>query len=67
MLVDCTANIALIFQPAKQIRQIFLLNHEKEFFMGSPHEQDSIKNIIRYLEKANGSDKTYLYYYPSEK
>ena len=44
-----------------------LLNHEKEFFMGSPHEQDSIKNIIRYLEKANGSDKTYLYYYPSER
>jgi len=43
-----------------------LLNHEKDFFTGTIHEQDSIKDLIRYWEQKGGFDKTFLYYNPTE-
>ena len=44
-----------------------LLNHEREFFTGTTHEQDSIKDVIRYWERKGDFDKTYLYFNPTEK
>lgn len=44
-----------------------LLNHERDFFMGTAHEQDSIKDVIRYWERKGDFDKTYLYFNPTEK
>lgn len=44
-----------------------LLNHERDFFMGTAHEQDSIKDVIRYWERKGNFDKTYLYFNPTEK
>ena len=43
-----------------------LLNHERDFFTGTAHEQDSIKDVIRYWEHKGGFDKTYLYFNPAE-
>lgn len=43
-----------------------LINHEKEFFTGTTHEQDSIKQLIRYWEQKRGFDKTFLYFNPTE-
>ena len=34
-----------------------LINHEKDFFTGTPQEQDSIKDLIRYWEHEGGYDK----------
>ena len=34
-----------------------LINHEKDFFTGTPQEQDSIKDLIRYWEHKGGYDK----------
>ncbi len=44
-----------------------LLNHEREFFTGTVHEQDSIKDVIRYWERKGDFDKTYLYFSPTER
>ncbi len=44
-----------------------LLNHERDFFRGTTHERDSIKDVIRYWERNGEFDKTYLYFNPSEK
>ncbi|MCM1142506.1 MAG: hypothetical protein NC453_28385, partial [Muribaculum sp.] len=46
--------------------QKWLINEEKEFFRGTSYEQDSIKIVIRNLEKQHGLDKTYLHFYPIE-
>lgn len=46
--------------------QKYLINREKEFFTGTSHQQDSIKNLIRYWEHERGLDKTFLYYAPTE-
>ncbi|MCM1141415.1 MAG: hypothetical protein NC453_22835, partial [Muribaculum sp.] len=46
--------------------QKFLVNREKDFFRGTTHEQDSIKDRIRGWEKLQGLDKTFLHYYPTE-
>ncbi|MBD5315886.1 MAG: hypothetical protein HDS08_07015, partial [Bacteroides sp.] len=43
-----------------------LINHEKEFFTGTPQEQDSIKELIHYWEHKGGYDKTFLYFAPTE-
>ena len=43
-----------------------LINHEKDFFTGTPQEQDSIKDVIRYWEHKGGYDKTFLYFAPTE-
>ena len=43
-----------------------LINHEKDFFTGTPLEQDSIKDLIRYWEHKGGYDKTLLYFAPIE-
>lgn len=43
-----------------------LLNHERDFFTGTTHERDSIKDAIRYWERKRGLDKTYLYFNPIE-
>lgn len=43
-----------------------LINRERDFITGTPHEQDSIKNIVHYWEHKNGLDKTFTYYAPSE-
>ena len=43
-----------------------LINHEKDFFTGTPQEQDSIKDLIRYWEHKGGYDKTFLYFAPTE-
>ncbi len=43
-----------------------LLNHERDFLTGTSYEQDSIKNLIRYWERKEGLDKTYLYFNPTE-
>ncbi|WP_285828346.1 hypothetical protein, partial [Bacteroides acidifaciens] len=44
-----------------------LLRREKIFAVGTQHEQDSIKNRIRQLEKARHIEDTFLYFNPSEK
>lgn len=41
-------------------------NMERDFLKGTPHEQDSIKNLIRHWEHKYGTDKTFLYFNPSE-
>lgn len=41
-------------------------NTEREFLTGTPHEQDSIKNLIRHWEHKYGADKTFLYFNPTE-
>lgn len=46
--------------------QKLLINREKEFFTGSKHEQDSIKDNIRYWEHERGLDKMFLYFAPTE-
>ena len=46
-------------------RQI-LLNHERDFLTGTPHERDCIEDNVRYLEQRGGFDKTYLYFNSSE-
>ena len=43
-----------------------LINRERDFITGTPHEQDSIKDIVHYWEHKNGLDKTFLYFNPSE-
>ena len=43
-----------------------LINHEKDFVTGTPQEQDSIKDVIRYWEHKGGYDKTFLYFAPTE-
>lgn len=46
--------------------QKLLMNREKEFFTGSKHEQDSIRDNIRYWEHERGLDKMFLYFAPTE-
>lgn len=41
-------------------------NMERDFLKGTPHEQDSIKNLIRHWERKYGTDKTFLYFNPTE-
>lgn len=42
------------------------MNSEKEYFTGSKHEQDSIKDNIRYRVHERGLDKMFLYFAPTE-
>ena len=44
-----------------------LLRREKIFAVGTQHEQDSIKNRIRQLEKSRRIEETFLYFNPTEK
>lgn len=44
-----------------------LLRREKTFAVGTQHEQDSIKNHTRQLEKSRNIEETFLYFNPSEK
>ncbi|MDE7419301.1 MAG: hypothetical protein K2N35_03740 [Muribaculaceae bacterium] len=53
-----------LYRTEKELQ--LLLNHEKEFFTGTTHEQDSIKDLIRYWEQKGGLDKTFLYFSPTE-
>ena len=53
-----------LYRTEKELQ--LLLNHEKEFFTGTTHEQDSIKDLIRYWEHKGGYDKTFLYFAPTE-
>ncbi|MFG6385307.1 MAG: hypothetical protein K1V80_02360 [Muribaculaceae bacterium] len=46
--------------------QKLLMNREKEFFTGNKHEQDSIKDNIRYWEHERGLDKMFLYFAPTD-
>lgn len=41
-------------------------NIERDFLTGTPHEQDSIKNLIRHWEHKYETDKTFLYFNPTE-
>ena len=53
-----------LYKSEKELQ--LLLNHEKDFFTGSSHEQDSIKDVIRYWEQKDDFDKTFLYFSPAE-
>ena len=53
-----------LYKSEKELQ--LLLNHEKDFFTGTSHEQDSIKDVIRYWEQKGDFDKTYLYFSPAE-
>lgn len=53
-----------LYRTEKELQ--LLLNHEKEFFTETTHEQDSIKDLIRYWEQKVGYDKTFLYFAPTE-
>ena len=53
-----------LYRTEKELQ--LLLNHEKEFFTGTTHEQDSIKDLIRYWEQNGGLDKTFLYFDPTK-
>ncbi len=53
-----------LYKSEKELQ--LLLNHEKDFFTGTSHEQDSIKDVIRYWEQKGDFDKTFLYFNPSE-
>lgn len=53
-----------IYKSEKDLQ--LLINHEKDFFTGTPQEQDSIKDLIRYWEHKGGYDKTFLYFAPTE-
>ena len=53
-----------LYKSEEELR--LLLNHEREFLTGTPHEQDSIKNLIRHWEHKYKTDKTFLYFNPSE-
>ncbi len=44
-----------------------MLRREKIFAVGTQHEQDSIKNRTRQLEKSRHIEETFLYFNPSEK
>lgn len=44
-----------------------LLRREKTFAVGTPQEQDSIKNLTRQLEKSRHIEETFLYFNPTEK
>ena len=44
-----------------------LLRREKTFAVGTQHEQDSIKNLTRQLEKNRHIEETFLYFNPTEK
>jgi len=54
-----------LYKSEEELR--LLLNHEREFLTGTPQEQDSIKNLIRHREHKNETDKTFLYFNPTEK
>ena len=53
-----------LYKSEKELQ--LLLNHEKDFFTGTAHEQDSIKDVIRYWEQKGDFDKTFLYFSPAE-
>ena len=53
-----------LYKSEKELQ--LLLNHEKDFFTGTTHEQDSIKDVIRYWEQKGDFDKTFLYFNPAE-
>lgn len=44
-----------------------LLRREKIFRIGTTHQQDSMKNIIRQIEASRHIDETFLYFNPTEK
>ena len=44
-----------------------MLRREKIFAVGTKHEQDSIKNRTRQLEKSRHIEETFLYFNPTEK
>ena len=44
-----------------------MLRREKIFAVGTQHEQDSIKNRTRQLEKSRHIEETFLYFNPTEK
>ena len=53
-----------LYKSEKELQ--LLLNHEKDFFTGTSHEQDSIKDVIRYWEQKGDFNKTFLYFSPAE-
>ena len=53
-----------LYKSAKDLQ--LLINHEKDFFIRTSHEPDSIKDLIRYWEHKGGYDKTCLYFAPTE-
>ncbi len=44
-----------------------LLRREKIFRVGTTHQQDSLKNLIRQIEASRHIDDTFLYFNPTEK
>ncbi len=44
-----------------------LLRREKIFRIGTTHQQDSLKNLIRHIEEFRHIDETFLYFNPTEK
>ncbi len=44
-----------------------LMRREKIFRIGTTHQQDSMKNIIRQIEASRHIDDTFLYFNPTEK
>ena len=44
-----------------------LLRREKIFRVGTTHQQDSMKNLIRQIEASRHIDDTFLYFNPTEK
>ena len=44
-----------------------LLRREKIFRIGTTHQQDSMKNLIRHIEASRRIDETFLYFNPTEK
>ncbi len=58
--------ISLMKSAFSEEAQKLLMNREKEFFTGNKHEQDSIKDNIRYWEHERGLDKMFLYFAPTD-
>jgi len=48
-------------------RRPVVIEREKTFAVGTQHEQDSIKNLTRQLEKSHHIEETFLYFNPTEK
>lgn len=44
-----------------------LIRREKIFRIGTSHQQDSMKNLIRRIEASRHIDETFLYFNPTEK
>ena len=57
--MECT-----LYSSDKELQ--LLLNREKEFFTGTTHEQDSIKDLTRDWKQKEGFNKNFLYFSPTE-